>query len=105
MIKISVMYPLAPGVTFDHDYYRDVHMPLVQARLGASVTSYSIDKGLSGIEPGSSPFYIGMCHLYSESLEAFQTGITPHSEELANDVLNFTNAKPIYQISEVVIKA
>jgi uncharacterized protein (TIGR02118 family) len=102
MIKISVMYPLTPGVTFDHDYYRDVHMPLVQKRLGDSISSYSIDKGLSGMEPGSAPLYVGMCHLYSESLEAFQTGIAPHSEELANDVAHFTNAKPVYQISEVV---
>ena len=102
MIKISVMYPLAPGVTFDHDYYRDKHMPLVQERLGDSISSYSIDKGLSGIEPGSAALYVGMCHLYSESVEAFQKGIAPHAEELANDVANFTNSRPIYQISEVV---
>lgn len=103
MIKISVMYPHSPDVTFDHNYYRDVHMPLVQARLGDSITSYSIDKGLSGMEPGSAPLYVGMCHLYSRSLQIFQVGITAHGEELANDVSNFTNAKAIYQISEVVL--
>lgn len=102
MIKISVMYPHAPGITFDHDYYRDVHLPLVQQRLGNSISSYSIDKGLSGLEPGSAPLYVGMCHLYSESLEAFQAGIAPHGQELAEDVANFTNASPIYQVSDVV---
>ena len=35
MIKVSVMYPNTPGTHFNHDYYRDKHMPLVKARLGA----------------------------------------------------------------------
>ena len=35
MIKVSVMYPNQPGGRFDHDYYRDKHMPLVAARMGA----------------------------------------------------------------------
>ena len=32
MIKVSVMYPNTPGGRFDHDYYRDKHMPLVKER-------------------------------------------------------------------------
>ena len=28
MIKVSVLYPAAEGATFDHDYYRDHHVPL-----------------------------------------------------------------------------
>lgn len=102
MIKISVMYPAGPGIHFDHRYYRDVHMPLVKDRLGNSILSYSIDKGLSGGEPDAPPLYIGMCHLYSESVEVFQAGINRHADELAQDIANFTNASPIYQISEVV---
>lgn len=102
MIKISVMYPNAPGVHFDHHYYRDVHMPLVQARLSDSISSYAIDKGLSGGSPGSDAPYVAMCHLYSESVAAFEAGIAPHGEELNADIANFTNASPVYQISEVV---
>ncbi|MFY1667246.1 EthD family reductase [Pseudomonas sp. Pseu.R1] len=102
MIKISVMYPFGRDVHFNHRYYRDVHMPLVKKRLGTYLLSYSIDKGLSGMEPDSTPLYVGMCHLYCESVEAFQAGIAPHGEELENDIANFTNALPVYQISEVV---
>jgi hypothetical protein len=29
MIKVSVMYPNSPGVRFDHDYYREKHLPLI----------------------------------------------------------------------------
>jgi len=96
------MYPSAPGVHFDHDYYRDVHMPLVQSLLGASVSSYRIDKGISGVAPASEPTYVAMGHLYSESVSAFEAGLAPHGETLTNDIPNFTNATPIYQISEIV---
>lgn len=102
MIKISVMYPAGRGIHFDHRYYRDVHMPLVKDRLGDSILSYSIDKGLSGVEPDTPALYIGMCHLYSESVDVFQAAIARHGEELAQDIVNFTNASPVYQISEVV---
>ena len=48
MIKVSVMYPNKPGARFDHNYYRDKHMPLVKARLGEACKSYTVDKGLAG---------------------------------------------------------
>jgi uncharacterized protein (TIGR02118 family) len=28
MIRMTVMYPVTEGATFDHDYYRDHHVPL-----------------------------------------------------------------------------
>jgi hypothetical protein len=37
MIKVSVMYPNNPGVQFDHDYYRDKHLPLIKRRMGAAL--------------------------------------------------------------------
>lgn len=53
MIKVSVMYPYREGARFDHAYYRDTHMPLVSARMGAACLRYTVDKGISGGEPGS----------------------------------------------------
>src|SRR4249919_3876595 len=52
VIKFSVMYPNTPGARFDHDYYRDRHMPLVKARMGAHLKSYAIERGVSGGAPG-----------------------------------------------------
>ena len=51
MIKVSVMYPNTPGARFDHQYYRDKHMPLVKARLGDACKYYTVDKGLAGGAP------------------------------------------------------
>lgn len=103
MIKVSVMYLNGPGARFDHDYYRERHMPLVQNRMGDSCRRYTIDKGLTGGTPGSAPTYLGMGHLYCDSVEAFQAGFGPHAKEILADIPNYTNVSPVIQISEVVV--
>ena len=52
MIKVSVMYPSGPDARFDMDYYRDRHMPMVQARMGGALKFYTVDRGLAGGAPG-----------------------------------------------------
>ncbi len=103
MIKVSVMYPNTPGARFDHDYYRDTHMPLVKARMGDACKFYTVDKGVSGGTPDAPATYVGMCHIYCDSVEAFQKGFTPHAEEILGDIKNYTDLAPVLQISEVVV--
>lgn len=103
MIKVSVMYPNNPGARFDHAYYKDKHMPLVQARMGAACRFYTVDKGLGGGAPGEPATYVGMCHIYCDSVEAFQAGFGPHAKEIMADIPNYTSLTPIVQISEVVV--
>jgi uncharacterized protein (TIGR02118 family) len=103
MIKVSVMYPYAPGARFDHDYYRDTHMPLLKARMGDHCRYYTIDRGLAGGTPGSAPAFVAMCHVYCDSVDAFQAGFGPHAAEIMADVLNYTDLQPLLQISEVVL--
>ena len=66
MIKVSVMYPNTPGARFDHEYYRDKHMPLLKARMGDACKSYTVDKGIAGGAPGAPATYVGMCHIFCE---------------------------------------
>ena len=103
MIKVSVMYPNPPGAKFDHDYYRDKHLPLVKEKMGANLKFYTIDKGLAGAAPGSAPEYVAMCHLFCDSVEAFGAGMGPHQKEINGDIANYTDQKPIIVISEVVV--
>jgi len=103
MIKFSVMYPHTPGARFDHDYYRDKHMPMIKARMGDACLSYTIDKGLSGGAPGSAPSYVAMCHVFAESVESFLKAFGPHQKEVRDDVKNYTDIVPLTQISEVVV--
>ena len=103
MIKVSVMYPNKEGARFDHAYYRDKHMPLVKARMGEACRSYTVDKGLSGGTPNVPPAYVAMCHLFCDSVEAFQAGFGPHAKEIMADIPNYTDLAPVLQISEVVV--
>jgi len=103
MIKVSVMYPNTPGARFDHAYYRDTHMPLVKARMGEHCRYYTIDKGLGGGAPGSAATYVAMCHIYCDSVDAFQAGFGPHMPEIMADIPNYTDVAPVVQISEVVV--
>ena len=103
MIKVSVMYPNTPDARFDHAYYRDKHMPLVKTRMGEHCKYYTVDKGIAGGAPGTPATYIGMCHIFSESVESFQAGFGPHAKEILADIANYTDLKPVMQISEVVV--
>lgn len=103
MIKVSVMYPNTPGARFDHDYYRDRHMPLVKRLMGEKCKYYTVDKGLSGAASGSPATYVAMCHIFSDSVEAFQAGFGPHAEQILADIANYTDLSPVMQISEVVV--
>lgn len=104
MIKVSVMYPNTPGARFDHDYYRDRHMPLLKARMGDHCLYYTVDKGLAGGAPDSPATYVGMCHIHCDSVEAFQTAFEPHAKEIMGDIANYTDIPPVIQISEVVVE-
>jgi uncharacterized protein (TIGR02118 family) len=100
MIKISVLYPAGEGVTFDMDYYCNTHMPMIP-KLVSACKKIEVEQGLAGGKPGSPPIYIAMGHLFFESLEEFATTFPPHEATLVADIPNFTNARPVFQISEV----
>jgi len=102
MITVTVMYENKPDARFDHEYYRETHMPLVKARMGESCKYYTVEKGLTGSAPGSPAPYIALCHIFCDSLESFEAGFGPHMEEIMADIPNYTELVPLVQISEVV---
>lgn len=99
MIKFSVLYPNCDDAHFDHDYYRDVHLPLIKTRMGDSCLSYEIDKPLDKDAP-----YIAACHIYCENLQSFERAMEKHAEEFTADVANFTGITSVKMVSEVVVK-
>lgn len=103
MIKVSVMYPNKPGAHFNHEYYRDKHMPMVKSLMGGSLKHYTVDKGLAGGAPGSPAIYMAMGHLYCDSIESFNAGFGPHVKQIMGDIPNYTDATPVIQFSEVVV--
>jgi len=94
MIRFSVFYPSGDDTTFDHDYYRDKHVPLAVSTWG--LESADIDKGVSGP-------YVAAVHFMFESNEALQEALSSEGTgAVMADVANYTNATPVTQISEIV---
>ena len=76
---------------------------LFRSRLGDACKYYTIDKGLAGGGPGAPATYVGMCHIFCDSVEDFQKGFGPHMQEIMGDIPNYTDLAPVIQISEVVV--
>jgi uncharacterized protein (TIGR02118 family) len=103
MIRLTVMYPNVEDAYFDMDYYQNKHIALVKETCGDVVKECSIEQGLGGPEPGSSPTYLVIARLTFDSMEDFETYVVPHDPEFIADVPNFTNIKPVFQINEVIV--
>ena len=93
MIRLSVHYPKSDGATFDHDYYRDKHVPLAVATWGVPA---EIDKGIDGP-------YEASVHFTFESLEALGAAMgNEGTGAILADVPNYTTSTPVMQTSEIV---
>ena len=86
-------------------YYIDAHMPVSIGLLSVhpGFKGVSVERGLSGAEPGSVATYIAMCHFLFDSVESFMAAFAPHAHELQGDIPNYTDIPPVIQVSEVLI--
>ena len=92
MIRFSVLYPTTEGATFDHDYYRDTHVPLALRAWG--LQEAEIDRGIDGP-------YIAAVHMKFDSLDAMGEALaSPGTADVMADVANFTTITSVLQISE-----
>lgn len=100
MIKVTVLYPFSESSRFDHDYYRDNHMPLVKKLLGDACIYYGIDKAVAGDTPQP---YHALCHIVLRSA-ADLAALNDHMPAFAADIPNYTDVQPAVQVSEVVVE-
>ncbi len=93
MIRMSVLYPGGDDATFDHEYYKNSHVPLACSTWNVAG---EIDKGISGPN-------VAAVHFFFESMEQMQSAMAvPGTAEVMADVANYTTISPVIQISEVV---
>ncbi len=102
MVKVTIMYPSGDGNTFDMDYYKDKHMPMVADLLGKAMKSYAIDKGIAGRTPQEPVPYMAIGYLYFDKIEDYQTAFGPVAQKILSDIPNYTNVQPVLQISEII---
>jgi uncharacterized protein (TIGR02118 family) len=94
MIRLSVFYPATEGAKFDHDYYRDKHVPLAVSTWG--VERYEIDKGVNGPYEAAVHFFFPSTDAIGEAMGSEGTGA------IMADVANYTDIQPVMQTSEIV---
>ena len=94
MIRLTVLYSKTEGATFDHDYYRDKHVPLACKTWG--LDSAEIDRGVNGPHEAA-------VHFRFESMDALQAALAAEGTGAVQaDIPNYTSISPVMQISEVV---
>ena len=94
MIRLSVFYPATDNATFDHDYYRDSHVPLCVKTWG--LDGAEIDRGVNGP-------YVAAVHFRFESLDALNAAMgSSGTAAVLGDVPNYTTIQPVLQTSEIV---
>ena len=93
MIRVSVFYPSGEGSTFDHDYYKNSHVPMAVKAWGVPA---EIDKGVNGP-------YVAAVHFTFESMDVIGAAMGgPDTAAIMADVANYTNIQPVMQMSEIV---
>lgn len=101
MIKVAIFYPNGEGKTFDMKYYSEKHMPMAATLFGDSLKAMSIDKGLASSNPDEPVPYLAIGYFYFETMSACKNALGSNSDKLRADVPNYTNIRPVIQISEV----
>jgi uncharacterized protein (TIGR02118 family) len=93
MIRMSVFYPTTEGATFDHDYYKNVHVPLAVKTWG--LDGAQVDKGINGP-------YVAAVHFVFDSMDAVGAALKAEgTAAVMADVPNYTTITPVMQTSEI----
>lgn len=86
---VTLLYPPSSTSSFDEEYYKTKHMPLVQRTWGSiGLNSWAVTK----LDPSSG--YIIQCILYFASEAQFKTAFESHSKEIMGDIQNYSTEKP-----------
>jgi hypothetical protein len=87
------MYPNSSDISFDIDYYKHKHLPMITATLGDALRYGVFKVGIGGRVPGRN------CSLFCnwipkfESVCSFFKLVWTHAETFAADVPNYPNSR------------
>ncbi|KAJ56051.1 ethyl tert-butyl ether degradation protein EthD [Actibacterium mucosum KCTC 23349] len=99
-ISLQVLYPIGDGISFDHAYYTETHLPLVAKHMGPHMRSIQASKGLSGggEEPAGFAVIVTMLFENEAALGAAMGAAGPVLE----DIPKYYNAAPQMLVGEVL---
>ena len=99
---LTILYPYQDGDTFNHDYYRDSHLPMIMKLCGTeAISRFELRKGLSGQDGSSAPLYTATINIYIGDQTAFDEAGKQHNQTMIDDVPNFSQVQPLIVPTEV----
>jgi len=101
LFKVAILYPNGEAKTFDMDYYQSKHMPMVAGFLGDNLKFYEIDEGIAGRTSNDKVPYLAVGYFYVKDVSEYNKAIGQNREAVIGDIKNYTNIRPIIQISEI----
>ncbi len=103
MIRTTVLYP-SSATRFDYDYYMHKHTAmLLELWKPFGLVSVEINRGVSGLVPGSTPAYVTITSLTFTSVEAMQGALAATGAQVLGDIVNFTDVQPEVQVNEILM--
>ncbi len=100
MRAYTALFPSGAGIHFDHAYYRDEHLGVMQRLYGAALTRVEMRKPL--VEEGGPPSpHAAIVNFWIPDPEVFAEASAAHGQTLVQDKAHFTNSEQKVQ-SEVV---
>jgi uncharacterized protein (TIGR02118 family) len=92
---VTILYPRQEAASWDADYYRDKHMPLLMRLYGTeAIRRFELHKP-TPLPPGTTPAFLGTVNIYIEDLERFAAASAEHAQTLVADVVNISSVTPV----------
>jgi uncharacterized protein (TIGR02118 family) len=91
---LTIVYPNKEGATWDVDYYRAHHMPLIMKLYGEkAIKRFELRKGDRNMA-GAKPEFVGTVNIYIQNQKAFDEAGKQHGQTLRDDVPHFSTVFP-----------
>ncbi|MBN7797355.1 EthD family reductase [Parahaliea mediterranea] len=103
MYCMSVEYLREEGSRFDHDYYRDTHLPLCRRLLDGRGLVGTVLRLDAGKAPGRHDLFWASVDIVFESEEQLKAALAEVGGEINADVPNYTDIRPRVSFAEISV--
>lgn len=104
MIVVGMFFPLTTETNFNHIYYENSHYIKVKNLLTPlGLIDIEMQAGISDTNPEKPPMYHAITNFKFKSVEDVHSAFIQTAKEIIIDSSNFTNSKPVFQISKIIV--
>lgn len=104
MYCLTVTYPIGEDTNFDHDYYKNSHMPLCARLFAEHGYRGFVLRSNQGEAPGKGGLNYASVDLLFESAEQMGAALAAGGKEVSADIGNYTNTTPSMSFSELDVE-